>query len=149
MPTHKNNCLAVLVIEALQSTVCSDADTEAVVDRYCAYRQAQGSWQGKDGARALLRTFEDVGGCLQWVGKVGNYRRRYSATSTPIAATAIERVAELFYRHRIDSIADFNSAINDPTRRKTLESDFTAISGDPHAWHRITEMAKAKVSVVA
>ena len=32
MPTHANNCLAILVIEALQSTVCSDADTDAVVD---------------------------------------------------------------------------------------------------------------------
>jgi hypothetical protein len=149
MPTHKNNCLAVLVIEALQSTVCSDADTEAVVDRYCAYRQAQGSWQGRDGARALLRTFEDVGGCLQWAGKVGNYRRRYSPTSTPIVASAIERVAELFYRHRIDSIADFNAAIGDAARRKTLESDFTAISGDPHAWQRMTQMAKAKVSIPA
>jgi hypothetical protein len=144
MPTHANNCLAILVIEALQSTVCDDADTNAVVDRYCAYRQAQGSWQGQDGARALLRTFEDVGGCLQWAGKVGNYRRRYSATSAPIAASAIERVAELFYAHRIDSIADFNAALENAGTRTAIQGQFIAISGGVKAWTRITELAKTK-----
>ena len=144
MPTHANNCLAVLVIESLQSTVCNDIDTEAVVERYCAYRRAQGSWQGQDGARALLRTFEDVGGCLQWVGKVGNYRRRYSPTSTPIAATSIERVAEMLYRHRIDSIADFNIAMNNPLARTALEGEFIEVSGDPQAWQRMVRLAKAK-----
>lgn len=144
MPTHANNCLAILVIEALQSTVCNDADTDAVVDRYCAYRRAQGPWQGQDGARALLRTFEDVGGCLQWAGKVGNYRRRYSPTSAPIAATAIERVAELFYAYRIDSIADFNAAVENITTRMAIEGEFIAISGGTQAWTRINKLAKEK-----
>ena len=143
MPTHANNCLAILVIEALQSSVCSDADTQAVVDRYCAYRQAQGSWLGQDGSRALLRTFEDVGGCLQWAGKVGNYRRRYTATSAPIAASAIEHVAELFYTHRIDSIAEFNAALDDAEKRSALARDFIAIGG-AQAWTRITDLAQAK-----
>ena len=144
MPTHANNCLAIIVIEALQSTVCNDADTDAVVDRYCAYRRAQGSWQGQDGARALLRTFEDVGGCLQWAGKVGNYRRRYSPDAAPIAANAIERVAELFYAHRIDSIADFNVAVQNPTTRKAIQGEFITISGGVEAWSRLTRLANEK-----
>lgn len=144
MPSHANNCLAVLVIEALQSTVADDIQTEAVVERYCAYRTAQGSWQGQDGARALLRTFEDVGGCLQWAGKVGNYRRRYSATSAPIAATAIEQVAEAFWAHRIDTIADFLEAIGNPITRTVLEGKFIVITGGISAWERIVSLATTR-----
>ena len=51
--------LALCIIESVQSS-CGHSEV-AVVDRYLAYRQARESLPVTDGARELLRTFEEAG----------------------------------------------------------------------------------------
>ncbi|KAA0022510.1 hypothetical protein [Antrihabitans cavernicola] len=133
--------LAVCVIEALQSSVTDESDTAVVVDRYVAYRHAQGEIAEADGVRALLRTFEEVGGCEQWAGKVGNYRRRYDPAGAPVAGAAIEHAAELFYTHRIDTETDLRRAADDQAKFASLESGLREITGSSDAWFTLLELA--------
>ncbi|MBJ8340991.1 hypothetical protein JGU71_19065 [Antrihabitans sp. YC3-6] len=133
--------LALCIIEAVQSATTDTSDTAVILDRYQAYRQAQGQQARADGVRALLRTFEEVGSCDAWAGKVGNYRRRYSPTSAPIAATAIEHAAELFYAHHIDSIDDLASARRDDEILRELELGLEAIAGQRGTLYDLLELA--------
>lgn len=133
--------LAVCVIEALQSIVTDEFDTAVVIDRYVAYRAAQGQPASDDGIRALLRTFEEVGGCEQWAGKVGNYRRRYNPTAAPVACAAIEHAAELFYLHRIDTYADLRRAVADHATLTSLEAGLSEITGSSDVWFTLLELA--------
>ena len=132
--------LAVCIVEAFQSCVTDATDTAVVVDRYVAYRDARGRSAEADGTRALLRTFEEVGGCDQWAGKVGNYRRRYSDTSAPVACAAIEHAAELLYTHRIDTRADLERAVSNDTTTRSLESGFRAIAGTADVWDSLLRL---------
>ncbi len=134
--THRPN-LALCLIEAVQATV---ADAAVVIDRYSAYRRAQGQSAAADGVRALLRTFEEAGSCDQWAGKVGNYRRCYSPTSGPIAASAIVHAAELFYAHHIDSMADLRGAVRDHETLAALQTGLSEISGQPDAWFTFLQL---------
>ena len=74
--------LALCIIESVQST--SGHSEVTVVDRYLAYRKAREDKPVTDGARELLRTFEEAGSSDQWAGKIGSYKRRYTATGVPI-----------------------------------------------------------------
>ncbi|CAM2811092.1 hypothetical protein [Skermania piniformis] len=114
--------LALCVIEACE---CAP-----VIERYRAYRAAQGEQAATDGVRALLRTFEETGGSDQWAGKVGNFRRRYNPAAEPVPAAAIERTAELLYLHRIETTADLRRALDTPAVRRQLESGIRDIGGD-------------------
>ncbi|MGC0363047.1 hypothetical protein ABH922_001031 [Rhodococcus sp. 27YEA15] len=100
--------LALCIIESVQSSAGHSEVT--VVDRYLAYRRAREDKPVTDGARALLRTFEEAGSSDQWAGKVGSYKRRYSATGEPIEARHIQKVAERLHQLRIDSVEDLLSA---------------------------------------
>ena len=78
--------LALCIIESVQST--SGHSEVTVVDRYLAYRKAREDKPVTDGARELLRTFEEAGSSDQWAGKIGSYKRRYTATGVPDRGTA-------------------------------------------------------------
>lgn len=100
--------LALCIIESVQS---SNGHSEvAVVDRYLAYRQARESTPVTDGARELLRTFEEAGSSDLWAGKIGSYKRRYTATGAPIEARHIQQVAERLHLLHINSVEDLLSA---------------------------------------
>ena len=126
--------LAICLMEAVQATITGADDADVVVDRYSSYRQAQGQRADVDGVRALLRTFEEAGGIDPWAGKVGNYRRRYSPQSPPVAAGAIEHAAELFYAHRIDSVDDLRDALHTSRVRSELEAGLRAIAERSDTW---------------
>lgn len=95
--------LALCIIESVQST--SGHSEVTVVDRYLAYRKAREDKPVTDGARELLRTFEEAGSSDQWAGKIGSYKRRYTATGVPIEARHIQQVAEKLHHLRSSSRA--------------------------------------------
>lgn len=136
-PSGDRPNLALCLIEAVQVTV---ADAAVVLDRYSAYRRTQGQSAAADGVRALLRTFEEAGSCDQWAGKVGNYRRCYSPTSAPIAASAIVHAAELLYAHRIDSMTDLRRVLRDHETTTALQTALGEISGTPDAWFTFLQL---------
>lgn len=120
--------LALCIIESVQSSKSAQSNSGhsevTVVDRYLAYRQARETSPVTDGARELLRTFEEAGSSDQWAGKVGSYKRRYSATGIPIEARHIQQVAERLHHLRINSVEDLLAAAN---------SDHT-LDAVRHAW---------------
>ena len=133
--------LALCLVEAMHANVAEPAQTAAVVECYHAYRQAKGHSAMTDGVRALLRTFEEVGGIEAWAGKVGNYRRRYSPNSSPVAAAAIEHAAELLYRSGIESSADLRRAVADAETARSLEARLGDIAGSPAVWDALLSRA--------
>lgn len=110
-----HDSLALAVIDAIQATAAEYGKSVRAVDRYRAYRSAQGHADLTDGARDLLRTFEEVGGALTWSGKIGNYKLPYSDAKS-LRATAIQEAAERLHALGIDSAADLRSAVVDPAR---------------------------------
>lgn len=54
--------LALCVIDSVQSTGVNYTSTGKVLDRYRAYRRAQGAHPTADGAVELLATFDDLDG---------------------------------------------------------------------------------------
>lgn len=120
--------LALCIIESVQSHL--GHDDIGVVDRYVAYRRARHEQPVMDGARALLRTFEEVGSSDQWAGKVGSYKRRYSATGAPIEARHIQQAAVLLYDRRIDSIDDLVDAARDQAALEQIHDAWLEACGD-------------------
>lgn len=138
--------LAVCLVEALQASI---GEAKLVVERYSSYQSAQGVRADADGIRALLRTFEEVGGSEPWAGKVGNYRRRYSPQSAPVAGAAIEHAAELLYAHRIDSVEDLRHALGSAELRSALESSLREIAGHSDAWFTLLALTGLDRQLVA
>lgn len=133
--------LALCLVEAVQANVAEAAQTAGVVECYHAYRLAKGHTAGTDGVRALLRTFEEVGGIEAWAGKVGNYRRRYSPNSAPVAAAAIEHAAVLLYRLGIESSEDLRRAVADVETARSLEAQLGDIAGSTAVWDDLISRA--------
>lgn len=105
--------LALCVIDAVQAGAGHYATVVGLLDRYSAYRAAQPPAPEPDGVRALLRTFEEVGGAHPWTGKVGNYKRAYGAGSLPLRARTISAAAQALYQLRVDSVADLRALCAD------------------------------------
>ncbi|WP_024793839.1 hypothetical protein [Tomitella biformata] len=126
-PDRFHDSLALAVIDAIQSTAAEYGKSVRAVDRYRAYRSAQGQADVVDGTRALLRTFEEVGGALTWSGKIGNYKRSYS-DSLSLRANAIQEAAESLHALRIDSAADLRAVVTDPTRYQAARDAWMSAS---------------------
>ncbi|MFD4367839.1 hypothetical protein [Rhodococcus sp. NPDC058521] len=139
--------LALCIIESVQSH--HGRDEVSVVDRYLAYRRARESDLAPyaepltDGARALLRTFEEAGSSDQWAGKVASYKRRYSATGAPIEARHIQQAAALLYDRRIDSISDLFDAARDQAALENLHDAWVEVCGaeEDDTWSRFLTLA--------
>lgn len=127
-PENYRHSLALCIIESVQSH-CGHDDA-GVVDRYVAYRRARHEQAITDGARALLRTFEEVGSSDQWAGKVASYKRRYSATGVPIEARHIQQAAALLYDRRIDSIDDLVEVARDQATFEQIHDAWCEACGD-------------------
>ncbi len=111
--------LALCIIDAVQSTAAQYDKSVLAVDRYRAYRRAQGVVDVVDGARDLLRTFEQVGGSLVWSGKIGNYKMPYG-DGNALRAMTIQDAAAQLHAAGVDSVADLRSAMTDPGRYRTI-----------------------------
>lgn len=120
--------LALCIIESVQSS--SGHSEAAVVDRYLAYRRAREDKPVTDGTRELLRTFEEAGSSDQWAGKIGSYKRRYTATGVPIEARHIQKVAEKLYSLRIHSVEDLLSAADTDNALDAVHHAWTDACGE-------------------
>jgi len=133
--------LALCIIESVQSHL--GQDDIGVVDRYVAYRRARHEQPVTDGARALLRTFEEVGSSDQWAGKVASYKRRYSATGVPIEARHIQQAATLLYDRRIDTIDDLVDTARDQAALEQIHDAWVEACGadGDAAWSHFLALA--------
>lgn len=127
--------LALAVVDAIQSTAAEYCTCVRAVDRYRAYRSAQGHNEITDGTRDLLRTFEEVGGALNWSGKIGSYRRTYS-DAPALRATTIQDAAERLHNLGIDSAADLRATVTDPARYLAARDAWMSAAGatDEISW---------------
>lgn len=142
-PEEYRHSLALCIIESVQAAGTRFADAGTVVDRYLAYRRAHESGPITDGARALLRTFEEAGSADQWAGKIGNYKRRYSESTAPLRATEIQRTAERLHTLRIDSVGDLVGATRTAGTRHHLRAAWDESSGarDDTTWQHLLVLA--------
>ena len=120
--------LALCIIESVQSS--AGHSEVAVVDRYLAYRRADAGRPLTDGARDLLRTFEEAGSSDQWAGKVGSYKRRYTATGVPIEARHIQQAAERLHQLRVNSIDDLLEAARDEAALEQIHQAWVDVCGE-------------------
>ncbi|WP_072687488.1 heme peroxidase [Rhodococcus marinonascens] len=120
--------LALCIIESVQSR--AGHSEAAVVDRYLAYRRARLDQPVTDGARDLLRTFEEAGSSDQWAGKVGSYKRRYCATGVQIEARHIQQAAERLHQLRINSIDDLLEAAHDEAALEQIHDAWVEVCGE-------------------
>lgn len=142
-PDAYRRSLALCIIESVQAAGTRFANAGTVVDRYLAYRRSHDPEPMTDGARALLRTFEAVGGAEQWAGKVGHYKRRYCASTAPLRATEIERTAERLHALAIDSVTDLRHAAHDTAVRDDLRTAWDEAGGarDDTTWRHLLLLA--------
>lgn len=119
--------LALAVIDAIQSTAAEYGKSVRAVDRYRAYRRAQGITEVTDGTRDLLSTFEQVGGALAWSGKIGNYKLTYS-DSQSLRASAIQEAAVKLHRLGINSAADLRAVMDSPVRYQAARDAWMSAS---------------------
>ncbi|MDG3012553.1 heme peroxidase [Rhodococcus sp. D2-41] len=130
-PDEYRHDLALCIIDAVQSAAARYDRVVQVVDRYRAYRRARGAdTDPTDGARALLHSFEEVGGSMAWAGKIGCYKRRYCDDEEPPRAQSIEDAADRLYRLRIDSAEDLRAAAGRPALLAELERAWLSVSDD-------------------
>ncbi|MGO4200501.1 heme peroxidase [Rhodococcus sp. TAF43] len=147
-PDEYRDSLALCIIESVQAAGDRYADAGTVVDRYRAYRQAHVPGRVTDGARELLRTFEEVGSSDQWAGKIGNYKRRYSENAAPLRAAEIQRTAERLYALHIDSVGDLVGATRDDRTRSDLRAAWDECCGGPDdaMWQHLMTLTGAPYS---
>lgn len=120
--------LALCIIESVQSS--AGHSEVAVVDRYVAYRRAHADQPLTDGARDLLRTFEEAGSSDQWAGKVGSYKRRYNATGVPIEARHIQQAAERLHKLRINCVEDLLDVARDEAALERIHQAWVDVCGE-------------------
>lgn len=142
-PDEYRRSLALCIIESVQAAGSRYADAGTVIDRYRAYRRAHVPGPVDDGARELLRTFEEAGSSDQWAGKIGNYKRRYSESGAPLRAAEIQRTAERLHTLRIDSVGDLLDATRDERTRGDLHDAWVECSGthDDSTWEHLLLLA--------
>lgn len=138
-PGQYRGSLAVCIIESVQAAGTGLADAGTVVDRYLAYRRSHEPGPVTDGARALLRTFEEAGSADLWAGKIGNYKRRYSESAAPLRAREIQRTAERLHTLAIDSVGDLVDATHDRSSRNDVHAawDESSGAGDDTTWQHL------------
>ncbi|XGU20851.1 heme peroxidase [Rhodococcus sp. 3Y1] len=139
--------LALCIIESVQST--SGHSEVTVVDRYLAYRKAREDKPVTDGARELLRTFEEAGSSDQWAGKIGSYKRRYTATGVPIEARHIQQVAEKLHHLRINSVEDLLSAADSDNALEAVHHAWVDACGDGSevTWAHLLMLAEFRTPI--
>ncbi|PTR30172.1 hypothetical protein C8K36_10220 [Rhodococcus sp. OK519] len=142
-PDEFRRSLALCIIESVQAAGSRYADASTVIDRYRAYRRAHAADPVTDGARELLRTFEEAGSSDQWAGKVGNYKRRYSDSAAPLRAAEIQRTAERLHTLRVDSVGDLLDATRDGHAYADLHDAWVESTGAPDdtTWRHLMLLA--------
>ncbi|GAA4812629.1 heme peroxidase [Tomitella cavernea] len=136
--------MALCIIDAVQSTAAQYDKSVLTVDRYRAYRHAQGVEDVVDGARDLLRTFEQVGGSLVWSGKVGRYKMPYGDANA-VRAMAIQDAAERMHAFGVDTVEDLRAAAHDTEHHRAIRDAWLSASSatDEINWAYLLMLAGA------
>ncbi|WP_200171980.1 heme peroxidase [Tomitella cavernea] len=139
-----HDSLALCIIDAVQSTAAQYDKSVLTVDRYRAYRHAQGVEDVVDGARDLLRTFEQVGGSLVWSGKVGRYKMPYGDANA-VRAMAIQDAAERMHAFGVDTVEDLRAAAHDTEHHRAIRDAWLSASSatDEINWAYLLMLAGA------
>ncbi|GGC70572.1 hypothetical protein IEU95_13555 [Hoyosella rhizosphaerae] len=139
--TELRESLALCLLEVIQAT-CSDYRAVVdLLDRYRNYRYARtrdfsSSNSTPDGLQELLNTFDEVGGPTIWVGKVANFRRRYSGDGVPVRAASILHIAHILHQLKVNTVTDLRTAENSEGKMGEIEHAWFTELGEltSHAW---------------
>ncbi|SDS10910.1 hypothetical protein SAMN04489860_0813 [Paraoerskovia marina] len=105
-PEGYPDSLALCIIDAIYSTGSHYTSVTNVIARY---REAGGS---KDGASALLRSFEEAGGPRPWAETVAqNVKPANTRPGAPLKADVIRDAAQLMVDLEIDTVADLDAEV--------------------------------------
>jgi hypothetical protein len=87
--------LALSIIDSIYSTGSNYKAVVNVVNKYRAYRKAQGGDADRDGTSELLQTIKEAGGCAGWAELVNNRKPAHTKKNAPLKAEVIRMAAEL------------------------------------------------------
>ncbi|MDR2379825.1 MAG: hypothetical protein LBE08_01390 [Bifidobacteriaceae bacterium] len=107
------NSLAECIIDAIWSERVRYTNVIEIVDRYRAFRQAQGADADRDGARALVDTFGL--GVAAWMEQIGNHQRVYSRDQAPYKAELVLAAGQAALAAGVDSTADLRAGYDADT----------------------------------
>jgi hypothetical protein len=107
------NSLAEGIIDAIWSERVRYANVVEIVNRYRAFRQAQGADADQDGARDLVATFDM--GVAAWIDQIGNHQRVYSREQAPYKAALVLAAAQAALAAGVDSAADLRAGYDAET----------------------------------
>lgn len=127
-PAGYPNGLALCVIDSVQSPAVRYASVGNVLDRYRAYRRAQGANPGTDGVSHLLATFVELGGPDAWAARIGN-RHRTSTRGGVLKAEAIRDAAATLAAEGIKTTAALRTASANPPRIARAEAQWRTVRG--------------------
>ncbi|MCB0927148.1 MAG: hypothetical protein KDB70_04325 [Mycobacterium sp.] len=127
-PTGYPNGLALCVIDSVQSPGVRYASVGRVLDRYRAYRRAQGANPSADGVSHLLATFAELGGPEAWAARIGNGHRT-STRSGVLKAEAIRAAAAVLAAEGLKTTAALRTASADLPRMARAETRWRTVPG--------------------
>ncbi|MDR2374695.1 MAG: hypothetical protein LBD77_11535 [Bifidobacteriaceae bacterium] len=102
------NSLAEATIDAIWSERVRYTNVVEVVDRYRAFRRAQGADADTDGARELEATF--AMGVEAWIERIGNHQRVFSRDVAPYKAEVVHQAAQVAVAAGVESARELAEA---------------------------------------
>jgi hypothetical protein len=134
--------LALCLVDAIQSTGVTYTSVENVRESYRSYRKVKDGDPETDGAKELLKTFNDLGGSTCWAEKIGNQNKTSTRAGAPLKAEAIRQAAELLDRAGITDTAKLRVAVDSPKLEK-VKSEWLRIPGQSSGitWRYILMLA--------
>ncbi|GAS92162.1 protein-tyrosine phosphatase family protein [Mycolicibacterium brisbanense] len=123
------DALALCIIDAIYVTGTRHLTVEKVVERYRAYRAAQGGNADTDGAPELLANVEELGGPLQWAAAIGNRRPTSTAKGAPLRSAALVEVSQALVDLGVRTTADLRAVVEDDGRGAQAKAAWCAVPG--------------------
>lgn len=120
--------LALCVIDSVQSTGITYSSVGKVLDRYRAYRRAQGADPAVDGTEELLATFDELDGPDGWASRIGT-RNRTSTRGGILKAEAIRDEACGLGAAGITNTTKLRAAAGDEVWLEQVRKAWCAVKG--------------------
>lgn len=135
--------LALCVIDSVQSTGVTYASVGNVIDRYRAYRRAQGGRPETDGAAELVATFDELGGPDGWAREIGNGNKTSTRRGAPLKAAAIHLSVLALAAEGISSAQLLRDATTDTETAHRVRAAWLEVPGQRSGitWHYVQMLA--------